>query len=383
MLNSVSPKTNKPYSNGTIGIYISDISSFYEFYGFTIPRRVKKFDLGTPDEKVNTHCEPDFDKQIITDMLDKADVLGQASSGLSNSDLLNLRIDTFKNGLHSSGITVFKNMVRQKMRKKTPVKFITFFSKEATETINAYLEYRNTPPIQPTPSSTTAYERRKVISDRNYIFVKRRISDPTTKRRNGKPTQNIRDKDRYRRLNVDAIYEMYNRLYPCKKEPSDWNSVRGHLLRKFFHNVLIKNAVQKEYAETMMGHSLGGSRDHYYQPGIDLLIESYLKCEDDLTFTNKVLLKEAKEDLKDIENLKAENTDMKEHIPKQHDQLFMISEELKQFQEEFDEVKREIEENKKALARVNIWKKAEAAGLTNVQKTLEKKASEIIYLENG
>ncbi len=178
MLNSVSPKTNKPYSNGTIGIYISDISSFYEFYGFTIPRRVKKFDWETPDEKVNTHCEPDFDKQIITDMLDKADVLeralilGQASSGLSNSDLLNLRIEAFKNGLHPSGITVLKNMIRQKMRKKTPVKFITFFSKEATEAINAYLEYRNTPPIQPTPSSTTAYERRKVISDKNYIFVK-------------------------------------------------------------------------------------------------------------------------------------------------------------------------------------------------------------------
>lgn len=176
---------------------------------------------------------------------------------------------------------------------------------------------------------------------------------------------------------------MYNRLYPCEKEHSDWNSVRGHLLRKFSPNVLIKDVVQKEDAKTMRGHSLGGFRDCYYQPDINLLIESYLKCEDDLTFTNKELLKEAKEQLKDIENLKAENTDMKEHIQKQHDQLFMISEELKQFQEEFDEVKREREENKKALALVNIWKKAEAAGLTNVQKTLEKKASEIIYLENS
>jgi len=42
------------------------------------------------------------------DVLERALILGQASSGLSNSDLLNLRIETFKNGLHPSDITVLK-----------------------------------------------------------------------------------------------------------------------------------------------------------------------------------------------------------------------------------------------------------------------------------
>jgi integrase len=340
----ISEKTGKPLSHGTIRTYFNDIISFYEFHSYSVPKGIRKIQYEETDRKVETHKDVDLDKSIITEMLDKSDelekalILGQASSGMSNADLLNLTIEQFKNGRHHTGITVLKDVRRQKTRNKTSVKYITFFSREATEAIDAYLEFRVTPPSHKTVESLDAFEKRKITSDKNYLFAKRRIVEPHPKKTKLLYEKTQKDSDYYRKLSPDSIHKMYNRLYP---------SIRGHLLRKYFSNALTKNGVQKEYAETMMGHTLGGSRDYYHLPSIDKLIEAYMKCEADLTFTNKELLKEAEDrNLKEIERLKKE---------------------LKEQKEEGDKRDREIQAIKKRMGFIN---KVEGSDLPQERKDL-------------
>lgn len=305
-----SEKTGKLLTKETMDTYISDICSFYEFYSFTVPKRLRKFEYVASKNIVKTHCQITFTKKDISNMLDNADVLekalilAQVSSGLSNIDLLNIKVGQFKNGRHPSGITVLDNLVRKKTSyKSNGIKYVTFFSKEATSAIDEYLKYRDTPPAKPSKPANLAFERRRVHDDSNYLFVKRAI---------GEPDPDARDDDIHRRLNEDSIFSMYKRLFPCNKEFYEWNSMRGHLMRKYFNNVLVNNHIQEEFSETMMGHALKGSRGNYIQPPLEKLIEAYLSCEDDFTFTNKNLLDDANRKLDKVDILEARIKELEE-----------------------------------------------------------------------
>lgn len=222
MLSRIGKKTGKPLSPGTVHTYFSDIVGFYEHFSFTVPRAARKIIYEDTDSKVMTHTGVAVSKQTITEMLEKADVLekalilAQVSSGLSNADLVNLRVGQFKNGRHPAGITVLKDLRRQKTR--------------------------NTPPVHKTHNPMISYQKRKVTSDNNYLFVKKKIGEPVT---------GARDSDAYRKLSTTSLLNMYRKLHPPTGESFDWNYVRGHLLRKYFSNVLSRREIQTDYAETI------------------------------------------------------------------------------------------------------------------------------------
>jgi len=329
LLGEISEDTGKPLSHGSVRTHLSDVMRFYEHYGFTVPRSARKILYEYTDQTVETHVKTDVGRDAITEMLEKADItekaliLAQVSSGLSNKDLLNIRVSQFKRGRHESGITVLKDLHRGKLENKSPIEYTTFFSKEATTAIDEYLEYRNRPPVHKTKNKLEAYEKRRVTSDNNYLFIKKKI---------GEPVKSARDSDAYRKMSTSSLLAIYRKLHPPTGKAYDWNDVRGHLLRKYFNNVFAPKGIHSDYSETMMGHSLGGSRDHYNIPGTKELIEAYLVVELDLTFTNKEMLKDAKEDLKAIEQLKVENEEIKaqnkemlKHIQAQHDENMFLS----------------------------------------------------------
>lgn len=364
LLNRIGKKTGKPLSPGTVHTYFSDMVGFYEHFGFTVPRAARKIIYEDTDSKVKTHTGVAVNKQTITEMLEKADVLekalilAQVSSGLSNADLVNLRVGQFKSGRHPSGITVLKDLRRQKTRNTSPIKFITFFSKEATEAIDEYLDYRNTPPVHKTHNSMVSYQKRKVTSDNNYLFVKKKI---------GEPVAGARDSDAYRKLSTTSLLAMYRKLHPPTGDSFDWNDVRGHLLRKYFSNVLTRRDVQTDYAETMMGHSLGGSRDFYHLPDIDKLIEAYLKCEADFIFTNKELLEEADaRNREEIKGLKADNKELFELMKKYKLENEMTYESIRQMEMEFDGMR-------SLVTASSLYESAKAVGNEKLMKMIEEK----------
>ncbi|MBI5458761.1 hypothetical protein [Methanobacterium sp.] len=74
----------------------------------------------------------------------KTVILAQASSGLAGSDLLNLKISDSKDGIkevYDDNDKPRKICQLSLERKRTHIKFTTFFSEEAVEAIEKYLEF--------------------------------------------------------------------------------------------------------------------------------------------------------------------------------------------------------------------------------------------------
>lgn len=293
LINSDGRRTGLPLSQNTIKAAYEGICAFYSYHNFMVDkktRQIKSEDFKDRDTQIQTNADykvtSDDMIQVLdnAELRDKAIVLVQASSGLSNSDIIQLTVGDFINGKHESGVTVF-----QLTRKKTGVMFITMITPEATKAVEEYLGYRNRDPHSNNPHVQAGYLKRKVDSDSDYLFCKKQISDEyLTTNKKGK------DKEKIRQVSAQNIIRMYAELSPeGSVDKYDWRAIRGHVLRKNFNNIVLKKGkVHPDTAECFMGHKLSGVRDHYdlSDKFIEDLIQEYLECIPHLEFKSTTVL---------------------------------------------------------------------------------------------
>lgn len=253
-------------AKATRDIRTSIIKSFFHFYKINTPTN------NTRRRKINNlkvkNKRPGLTKEDIKHALSvcktlrlKAIILTQVSSGLSISDVVNLRVKEFKNGLIE--IDGKKVCLFRLHRQKTDREFSTFISFEAVEAILNYLET----------------ERKEYGSD-DFLFSNYFKNKPVT--------ADLIQKD-FRVLNES--------LNNKQKEKGLYRAITSHMCRKFFNTELTNDGMTYEIRKHMMGHTLPNKVDNsYYLENSDELLEAYIKHIGSLTIhPTKTITLESKE----------------------------------------------------------------------------------------
>ena len=169
----------------------------------------------------------------------KAIILTQFSSGLSNSDIVKLKVGQFYRGIDNHNICHIR--IR---RHKNENELITFLSPEAVEAIQSYLRVE-----------------RENLDDSQPLFTKFKSLDEA--------------------MSPKAIIFVYQRLCDglgWSKEGNAFRKITGHMGRKWMKTNLTNAGMPREPLETILGHMLkNGTDDNYYLGNEDALKSIYLK----------------------------------------------------------------------------------------------------------
>lgn len=291
------------YAPKTIHNHMVSAKSFYKSFDIDLPQlNNRKQFQALPTEENGLNLEKENLKQILkhANLRNRAIILSTASSGLSQSDILDLQVEDFKRGFDE------KTMITtlQLRRIKTKYDFITFLSPEATRAITDYLEYRNRKPKEKHPDIQAAYEKRRVRSDKDYIFCKHDIPDSYL--------ESLDEADR--KLNAQGLMDMYREL--AKKTGMDtdkgqWQIVRAHNLRKFFNSALLNNGADIFFTDYLMGHKIDPVHEAYFKADPKKLKDRYMRYLPYLALTDtETYILETEE----YTQLKAENEKLKKMV---------------------------------------------------------------------
>ncbi len=185
----------------------------------------------------------------------RAMILAQASSGLASIDILGLKVKDFQDGLDK----VFDDNTEKYRRicclnlerKKTGVKFTTFFSEETIKSIEKYLEIERTD-LNPEDALFSSYKS------------------------GGKHMSTIALQEQYRRLNEYLGWKT--------GEKGEFRKATSHMMRKFFNTQLINAGMPEEIREHFMGHKFKDRvRDAYFLASADDLKKVYLQYMEHVT----------------------------------------------------------------------------------------------------
>ena len=171
-----------------------------------------------------------------------------------------------KEGLDEDNIITF-----DLRRQKTNVDYITFCSPEATEAIKAYMEYRNRPIFINIPERINQFEKRRIRSDNDCLFIKLQISDEYLESFDEK-YRFISDQE------IQHAYRVVERSCEKKAPKGSYSYIRSHNMRKFFANTIKNHGLDFVTIETLLGHKVQGSLCHYTEANIHDLKEQYMKA---------------------------------------------------------------------------------------------------------
>jgi integrase len=284
----------RKYASKSLHSKIATVKSFYLKFGLDTPKTLNN--MLPLDEAQKSH-EYIFKKEEIADILNyaniemKAIVLAQTSSGLSGVDIRNLTIGQYEKGkrnikrqiIKDDGVQEFVDVtlcmliLKRQKTQKTNKEFITFFSPETCEAIDAYLAHRNYKADYTNKKQIVAYQKRRydidiengISKDEIQLFINQEIRADFL---------NERD-EKYRIISRHTLIKMYKSLsIKCGKSTSayNWNYVRSHNMRKYFGNILENNTSKPNLVRHMMGHKSGGVENAYYKPLQDKLQTFYV-----------------------------------------------------------------------------------------------------------
>ncbi len=246
--------------------------------------------------------EPENIQKILkyANLRNRAIILVMASSGLSQSDVLDLRIEDLKKGNdEKTSITTL-----QLRRIKTKYDFVTFLSPEATKAVADYIEYRNRKPRGDYKDKETDYEKRRIRSDKDYLFIKSDVPNKYLE----KLDENIR------RLESPGLIMMFQnlaKLTGIDNEIGSWGIVRAHNLRKFFNSQLLNNGADIFFTDYLMGHKIDQVHEAYFKADPKKLKERYMRYLPFLALTDtETYVIETEE----YGKLKAKNTELEKQI---------------------------------------------------------------------
>lgn len=274
-------------SEKTIKRMLAGVKSFYEFgHQIEIPKLGKDQAVQgrVKEENKEIPSREDIIKALkMCDKREKAIVLGLSSSGLDRQDFTTLTIKQFEEGFDSeTGITTL-----EMRRGKTGNDFITFFSSEATEAIQDYLEWRNRPePKTSHKDISISWKKHRVYTDSDYLFCDKFISDEFLETHD----------EEIRKIDGKALSSIFRYLASragLSREKNVWNSFRAHKLRSWFNTQLMNDGCPKEVYEMFMGHKgqLGSSGGTYINGKKGELKNIYLKHMPSLALTSPIITK--------------------------------------------------------------------------------------------
>jgi integrase len=254
----------------TVKSRMTGVLSFYKYNNIDLPVIPKSALKAKPQQKRREIPTKEDIRHILNfaDPLEKSLVLVGVSSGLSITEISNLKIKDFMDGLdEETGITTL-NLVRQKVN----YSFTTFLSPEATKVVQAYLDWRNREAKTENKTQQKQLLKQKVTSKDGYLFINRVISDEylTTKKE--------KDKEKLRKLTPVAIMGIYRRLNEeaGKSAPNgEYNLVRSHNFRRFFNSALLNAGAQQFVVDYFLGHTLDSTHDAYYRSNPNELKKIY------------------------------------------------------------------------------------------------------------
>ncbi len=306
------------YAPKTVYSHMVAAKSFYKSFDIDLPQlNNRKQFQALPTEENGMRLEKENLKQILkhANLRNRAIILTTASSGLSQSDVLDLSVGDFKRGLDEKTMITTLHL----RRIKTKCDFITFLSPEATKAVQDYLEYRNRKPKENHQDIQAAYEKRRVRSDKDFLFCKHDIPDSYLKTL----------VENERKLNAQGLMDMFREL--AKKtgldtEKGQWQVVRAHNLRKFFNSALLNNGADIFFTDYLMGHKIDQVHAAYFKADPLKLRERYMRYLPFLALTDtETYVIESEE----YGKLKAENESMKSQFEELKRQMDLISQALK------------------------------------------------------
>ena len=284
---------DREFADNTIRGYIAAIRSFYKKSHIETPE--VKFERRVKTLKKNRKTPTKKDLQDVVgvcDKLEKAIVLVGISGGLSDVDIVDLRITDFERGFDpETNITTL-----ELTRIKPDFDFITFLSPEANEAIKEYLNYRSREAKTSFTRENDRLDKQKVKNNNGYLFIKKHV--PTSYLSSGNEEER-----KITPKNLIQIYKYISEKAQKNTPSGDWNLIRSHNMRKYFYNTMHNAGCKYLNLEFMMGHSLNTTTDAYFRPTLDELKTDYLKCYPYLTIHKELDVSESPEYIK----MKSEN----------------------------------------------------------------------------
>lgn len=285
---------DKELSSCTIHAYFNAVKSFYNYHEIDLPNL--ELEPAVVESEIFVPTKDDIrDILNVSDVLEKALVLVGCSSGLAVNEISNLRIKDL-------GIDNGTKITTIKLRRgKTKVDFITFLTPEATEAVQAYLEYRGRTSID--ERKNKALMKQKVWSDNDYLFCVRNVPDTYLDSKD----------ERERKFSTSGLMAIYRDLSEgtSKCAPKgEFNTIRSHNIRKFFNSTLLNAGCDFFTVELFMGHKLPATQQHYFQANPEELKKVYSKYVPQLTIQKELEVLETAE----FQALLSENEILKEQL---------------------------------------------------------------------
>ena len=218
---------------------VAIVKGFFHHYERMTPksRRINKSFENDPNRR-NGLTKSDIRKMLeaCKTLKMKAIILTGVSSGLSSSDIVELKIIDFKNGIKNAYDERTKSLRTlcslSLDRKKTQRQFTTFLSEEAVKVINKYLEIERDNPKDNEPLFCRTRKDLNFMSPDGVQVAYRRL--------NGYLGMETRAKGKYRKAT-------------------------SHMVRKFFNTQMIIAGMPEEIREHFMGHKISNQvRDAYF-----------------------------------------------------------------------------------------------------------------------
>lgn len=282
----------------------TNVRGFFHYNDMETPksRRGKRENFKRANErKLPTKDEINLLINACKTIKEKAIILTQFSSGLSNSDIVKLTVGQFWSGLDENKLCKIR-MRRHKNEKE----FVTFLSPEAVDAIKSYLRVE-----------------RENIDDSQPLFTKFKSSNT--------PIKPI------------AIIHTYSRLCDglgWSKEGNTFRKITGHMGRKWLKTNLTNAGMPREPLETLLGHQLkNGTDDNYYMMNEHHLKSIYLKYLPEITINPVETLTLESDEYK---SLKEANTKLKEQMKKKDSEMEELKAQFNKVESSTDEFKKSI-----------------------------------------
>lgn len=253
----------------TINIRLVAVKSFYKSFDIDLPQfNQRKQFRALPLEENKARLEKEIIQKILkyANVRNRALILIPESSGLSQSDMLALRVRDFKEGFDERTMITTLNL----RRIKSNYDFVTFLSPEATKTVLDYIDYRNRKPKGGYKDKEIDWEKRRIRSDDDYLFVKSDI--PNTY------LDTLDEEDR--KLESPGLMMMLRelaRVAGIDVEKGTWHVARAHNLRKYFNSTLLNNGADIFFTDYLMGHKIDAVHEAYFKADPKKLKERYMR----------------------------------------------------------------------------------------------------------
>ncbi|HWR25188.1 MAG TPA: tyrosine-type recombinase/integrase [Methanosarcina sp.] len=357
---------NKKLAPLTVRGRMTGVSSFYKSNGIPLPLLPRSTMKAKPELKRRAIPSKEDLQHILKfcDPLEEAIILVGVSSGLSVSDIINLKARDFYTGYDAeTGITQI-----HLRRQKTDVEFTTFFTPEASKAVWDYLNYRAREGKVEDEGRKKQLEKQRLLFDKSgkpldycYLFITRTVLD-TYLNANIKPI----DREKIRQLSEKTVMSMYRQV--CEEANAsapkgEWNVIRSHNLRRYFNSALLNAGAQLYMVDYMVGHQLDATHDAYYRNNPASLKVDYKKYIPYLTInkeTDEELMQKYEEEVKKTKALetdvikmaveRSELQDVKEQLENERANRVELEKNIDVIiQEKMNQAIRELDESMKRL----------------------------------